>query len=129
MYRFVLGVHAADDCPALVRQHRDGGHLGLALYVFLGNVVDVALFVFFQAGLHNPRQNCLFGQDTLAGGIIARAVIRDVQPLGDCRFRIHRPHLLSLHFTTAPVKRPPHFSEIKCFQELGKVLTSIFECR
>ena len=30
MHRFVLGVHAADDCAALVRQYRDGRHLGLA---------------------------------------------------------------------------------------------------
>lgn len=78
-HRFVLGVHAADDCATLVRQHRDGGHLGLALNVLLGNIIDIAILVFFQAGLHNPRQDCLFRQDTLTGGIITRAVICDVQ--------------------------------------------------
>ena len=83
-HRFVLGVHSADDCAVLVRQNWDGGHLGLALYVLLGNVTDSALFVFFQAGLHDPRQDRLFRQDALAGCIIARAVIRDVQPLSRC---------------------------------------------
>ena len=29
-HRFVLGVHAADDCATLVRQHRDGGQIGRA---------------------------------------------------------------------------------------------------
>ena len=83
-HRFVLGIHSADDCAVLVRQHRDGGYLGLALYVFLCNVIDIALFVFFQAGLHDPRQDRLFRQDALAGRVIARAVIRNVQPLSRC---------------------------------------------
>ena len=46
-HRFVLSVHAADDCATLVRQHRDSGHLGLALYVLHGNVVNIAVFIFF----------------------------------------------------------------------------------
>ena len=105
-HRFVLGVHAADDCATLVRQHRDGGHLGLALNVLLGNIIDIAILVFFQAGLHNPRQDCLFRQDTLTGGIITRAVICDVQSLGDYRFELHHPHLFSFHSTTALPARP-----------------------
>ena len=36
-----------------------------------------------------------------AGGIIARIVICDVQPLGDCLFLVRRPHPLSLHSTAA----------------------------
>ena len=116
MYRFVLGVHAADDCAALVRQHRNGGHLGLAFYVFLGNVVDIAFFVFFQAGLHNPRQDCLFRQDAFAGRIIARAVISDMQPLSDCRFLVHRP-LTFFHFILPqPCGRVHYF-----FQRTGLV--------
>ena len=57
MYQFIRGVHTADDCAALIRQHWDGRHLGLTLYVLFGNVVDIAVFVFFQAGLHDPRQD------------------------------------------------------------------------
>ena len=41
---------------------------------------DIALFVFFQAGLHDPRQDCLFRQDTLAGGI---ALIINVEAQND----------------------------------------------
>ena len=85
--------------------------MGLALYVLLGSVIDIALFLFFQTGLYNPRQDCLFRQNMLAGGIITSAVIRNVQPLGDCRFPVHRPHLLSFHSATALLERPLLFSE------------------
>ena len=42
----------------------------------------------------------------LLGNIITRAVICDVQSLGDCRFELHHPHLLSFHSTTALPARP-----------------------
>lgn len=57
---------------------RLAGFTGEKYILFFSNVVDIAIFVFFQAGLHNPRQDCLFRQDTFAGGIITRTVIRNV---------------------------------------------------
>ena len=53
------------------------------------------------------RQDRLFRQDTFTGGIIARAVVSDVQPLGDRRFLIHHPHLL--HFILPQLDRSVHY--------------------
>ena len=106
VYRFVLGVHPVDDRAALVGQHRDGGYLGLALDVLLLDLAHRAVLILRQAGFHDPRQDCFLGQNTLAGRVVAHAVVRGVQALGDCRLPVHRPHLLSLYSITVYASRP-----------------------
>ena len=47
-----------------------------------------------------------YRQNAFTGRVVARAVIRGVEPLGDCRFSDHHSHLLSFHFTTVLRLRP-----------------------
>ena len=106
---FVLRIQAADDASFLVRQHRNAGHLGLALDVLLLDIAHRAVPVLRQTGFHDPGQNCFFGEDSLAGRIVARAVICAMQALGHCGFLVHGSSPSLLHSITGLRSRPLFF--------------------